>query len=798
MLVKSISCKGYCSRGLACRVTNKGCSKSGSCTLECYQDSCANSPSGCPGVPSPPTCRDLKCPTGTECKNIGLGCNPSCSGQFYGCIALADIDGYCPDTSFMYPTRSNCEIMDLNNCNEDRNCPKQKCCKTLCGKRCLDPIGTTIGISGACSPNLGNLADRETYRQPDRQTEPPCQDVFQKCPTTANNCIQNGGTLELDSNGCELCLCSNTNNNPCASKTCSAGYSCKADCSKGPCFTWCQQTCTPFPCLKTMFCQNGFLKDAEGCDICKCDPTAPPKDCTVLTCGSGEVCKMTPLLCSNPPCRERPKCVDNVKNGTCPADTNTNRCFTRRDNCTYDENCPYLQKCCTRRCGKQCVDPVDDNGCPMQICPTNISQCTYGQAKDNKGCQICECNDPCKSKSCGDGKTCAVVSSNCGSGVCTYTAICQCAFDPAQCPQTCSYGYAQNSTSGCYICTCLPDPCTNMCPVNQRCEIANDRDCPDGVVNKDLCPAKARCVNCSNTDCTLTCGGQSTKKIGTDGCPACLCDGCQAQSCSTVCSGQYKQTTGSDGCLICQCQDSGSSGCPSLNCNNTCPSGRETDDQGCDICQCASLCKSYSCPTGQTCRVISDSQVICEDPSGSSLQCPVHNTDGQLNANCYKMTSCKTDSDCGSNKCCLLQCGYRCTPPVNLDPTTVVIHPGVCPKNPVDFPCYRYRFVCKSDVDCKSEKEKCCLRGCNRLCIRALQTATKSNTFRSGYCKFPEERWGSVLRKYFKQGKHICQSNSDCPGDNMCCLLVDGKTHTVARKCLAPETQDWTDGKYSF
>jgi len=38
-----------------------------------------------------------------------------------------------------------------------------------------------------------------------------------------------------------------------------------------------------------------------------------------------------------------------------------------------------------------------------------------------------------------------------------------------------------------------------MCPVNQRCEIANDRDCPDGVVNKDLCPAKARCVNCSNT-----------------------------------------------------------------------------------------------------------------------------------------------------------------------------------------------------------------------------------------------------------------------------------------------------------
>jgi len=37
-----------------------------------------------------------------------------------------------------------------------------------------------------------------------------------------------------------------------------------------------------------------------------------------------------------------------------------------------------------------------------------------------------------------------------------------------------------------------------MCADNQRCEMADKRDCPDGVSDTDLCPVKAVCVDCSD------------------------------------------------------------------------------------------------------------------------------------------------------------------------------------------------------------------------------------------------------------------------------------------------------------
>ena len=65
--------------------------------------------------------------------------------------------------------------------------------------------------------------------------------------------------------------------------------------------------------------------------------------------------------------------------------------------------------------------------------------------------------------------------------------------------------------------------------------------------------------------------------------------------------------------------------------------------------------------------------IVCYCPATSvsgTLVCPIYNTGDHLDQSCGSLHQCRSDSDCNGYKCCLLHCGYRCAPPIEVDPTT--------------------------------------------------------------------------------------------------------------------------------
>uniref|UniRef100_A0A8C9ELV9 Uncharacterized protein n=1 Tax=Pavo cristatus TaxID=9049 RepID=A0A8C9ELV9_PAVCR len=165
---------------------------------------------------------------------------------------------------------------------------------------------------------------------------------------------------------------------------------------------------------------------------------------------------------------------------------------------------------------------------------------------------------------------------------------------------------------------------------------------------------------------------------------------------------------------------------------------------------------------------------------------------------------CQEDKDClGSQKCCPLGCGPACVEPAqdichlpavpgpcgghelsffyNVTSGRCETFPysgcggnanrfgtraacrraclgkdGFCPASAGLFPSYDCREWCRHDADCPS-KEKCCLRGCDYVCLRPAQGWTGSR------CQDP------------------CAGDEQCPRDEKCCSSQCGHV------CMAPE-----------
>jgi hypothetical protein len=102
----------------------------------------------------------------------------------------------------------------------------------------------------------------------------------------------------------------------------------------------CQEQCiAPVECPEVMcmmFCETGFMKDANGCDMCKCNE--PVDECPEVMCA---------MFCENG--------------------------FKKDEN-----GCDICQ----------CAEPE----CSEVMC---MMYCEYGWAKNDNGCEVCECYDPC-------------------------------------------------------------------------------------------------------------------------------------------------------------------------------------------------------------------------------------------------------------------------------------------------------------------------------------------------------------------------------------------------------------------
>ena len=108
-------------------------------------------------------------------------------------------------------------------------------------------------------------------------------------------------------------------------------------------------------------------------------------------------------------------------------------------------------------------------------------------------------------------------------------------------------------------------------------------------------------------------------------------------------------------------------------------------------------------------------------------QCPA--TDGKVGICVVMPDACYSDSQCGpGQKCCPDGCGSRCKPVGGLPTIPNPIpkppgggHSGQCPPTDGLFgPCVVGPNSCLSDAEC-APSEKCCSRGCGRVCTPVAQ-----------------------------------------------------------------------------
>jgi hypothetical protein len=206
-------------------------------------------------------------------------------------------------------TGAQCPVHEI--CIDD---PNDSCDPKAGGADCAGTCRKPTGPQ--CSPTLPSDAVCDLilcgggYKVINGKTTCECCD---SCPEVycAFDCPDG---YKTDANGCNLCQCKDPpgkcqganpagcsvggcptgqkcdTNAGCAPSACSCDaatgqWICTADCGGGKCVPD-GTICNPVVCA--LACQYGFKKDANGCEICACNP--PPSACGNVTCAAGEVC----------------------------------------------------------------------------------------------------------------------------------------------------------------------------------------------------------------------------------------------------------------------------------------------------------------------------------------------------------------------------------------------------------------------------------------------------------------------------------------------------------------------------
>nr|AAS66770.1 cys-rich cocoon protein [Theromyzon rude] len=360
-------------------------------------------------------------------------------------------------------------------------------------------------------------------------------------------------------------------------------------------------SCPEIGCL--LDCTSGYQLDARRCPTCTCiDP------CEHYVCKVGQICQTVEVQCVKAPCYPVAKCVS-----ACPQIKCSVKCLSG-----YRRGLKGCQTC-------QCVDPCEGYVCEVgQVCkPVDVvckSAPCYPVAECVPDCPQVKCStvcqvgtgqmsvdvrrvtgvDPCEEAICPDGEVCKPIEVECFAAPCYNDAQCVVECPLKKCLLFCESGY-QLDVNGCETCLCL-NPCEGtLCEEGQVCKVV------EAQCMKDPCYPVAECVyDCPQVRCSTVC--QSGFRVDGNGCQSCNCiDPCEEAQCP---EGEVCQSLPTP-CLPppSPCYNAAvcTKECPKPKCI-PCLSGYLFDENNCQTCECVDRCERVTCPPGQVCKEV---QVDC-------------------------------------------------------------------------------------------------------------------------------------------------------------------------------------------
>lgn len=185
------------------------------------------------------------------------------------------------------------------------------------------------------------------------------------------------------------------------------------------------QACTSVRCR--MFCENGWAKDDHGCEVCQCQEALAVDPVPELIPVDPVILPMLPPIpdsgCS--PRRCRMFCNYGFKKDEqgcemCECRDEPEGCQEMM--CKMSEKCEFGHLKDERGCD-MCMCRSAPQGCPEIMC---TMFCETGFQKNEFGCDICRCNEPddvdlCSAITCSEGQTCRSMP----YAVCKPLSICE-------------------------------------------------------------------------------------------------------------------------------------------------------------------------------------------------------------------------------------------------------------------------------------------------------------------------------------------------------------------------------------
>ncbi|CAF0784287.1 unnamed protein product [Adineta ricciae] len=185
-----------------------------------------------------------------------------------------------------------------------------------------------------------------------------------ECPTnlsTTCNLRCTNGNYILDTKGCPTCACTSEG-------TIQRIVQPSTDTKDVPSKAGVQ--CSPIMCR--MFCEHGFRRDKNGCEVCQCNDS--PQSCPKLNCQNKCTSGYRKDYSNCPTC----SCNDDDAQKKTDENNGCSPITTCKLSCKYGYERDFVgcQLCSCNRC-------------PVQTCRMF---CMYGFKKNSEGCDMCECN----------------------------------------------------------------------------------------------------------------------------------------------------------------------------------------------------------------------------------------------------------------------------------------------------------------------------------------------------------------------------------------------------------------------